>query len=117
MKKIFNSIIVLMILAALFLTSCGSAPKSNDNTLKVLASTTFLADITQNIAGDRAKVKSLLPIGADPHSYQAAPCGCGEDIRKRFADFERFGIRTLYRDVAGKCRGAERMIVEAHRQV
>jgi ABC-type Zn uptake system ZnuABC Zn-binding protein ZnuA len=73
MKKFFNSIIGLIGLAALFLTSCGSAPKRNDNTLRVLASTTFLADITQNIAGDRAQVESLLPIGADPHSYQAAP--------------------------------------------
>jgi len=73
MKKVFNSIIGLTVLSALFLTSCGSVQSSNDNTLKVLASTTFLADITQNIAGDRAQVESLLPIGADPHSYQAAP--------------------------------------------
>ena len=73
MKKIFNSIIGLTVLSGLFLTSCGSAPASSDNTLRVLASTTFLANITQNIAGDRAEVESLLPIGADPHSYQAAP--------------------------------------------
>jgi ABC-type Zn uptake system ZnuABC Zn-binding protein ZnuA len=73
MKKVFNSIIVYITLATLFLTSCGSAPKSDDNTLRVLTSTTFLADITQNIAGDRAQVDSLLPIGADPHAYQAAP--------------------------------------------
>jgi ABC-type Zn uptake system ZnuABC Zn-binding protein ZnuA len=41
--------------------------------LTVLASTSFLADIAQNVAGGRAEVKSLLPLGADPHSYQAAP--------------------------------------------
>ena len=73
MKRFFNSIIATLTLTALFLTSCGSVPKDNDNTLRILASTTVLADITQNIAGDRAQVESLLPIGADPHSYQAAP--------------------------------------------
>lgn len=39
----------------------------------VLASTTFLADIARNIAGDRLQVDSLLPVGADPHSYQSVP--------------------------------------------
>jgi len=112
MKKFFNSIIGLTILTALFLTSCGSAPKSNDNTLRVLASTTVLADITQNIAGDRAKVESLLPIGADPHSYQAAPV----DVAKisdsdllilNGLEYENF-IMPLLENV-----GAKKMTVEA----
>lgn len=112
MKKVFNSIIGLTTLAALFLASCGSAPKSNDNTLKVLASTTFLADITKNIAGDRAQVESLLPIGADPHSYQAAPA----DVAKisdsdllilNGLEYENF-IMPLLENI-----GAKKMIVEA----
>lgn len=44
----------------------------------ILASTTILADITRNVAGDRRQVVSLLPPGADPHEYQAAP----SDVRK-----------------------------------
>jgi len=39
----------------------------------VLASTTFLADIAQHIAGDQLTVESLLPTNADPHSYQPSP--------------------------------------------
>ncbi|HMV30311.1 MAG TPA: zinc ABC transporter substrate-binding protein, partial [Anaerolineales bacterium] len=73
MKKIFNTIIVTLTFSALLLAGCGSAPQSGSDTLKVLASTTFLADIAQNIAGDRVQVESLLPVGADPHAYQAAP--------------------------------------------
>ncbi|MBK8782327.1 MAG: zinc ABC transporter substrate-binding protein [Anaerolineales bacterium] len=73
MKKIINTIIVTLTLSALFLTGCGSALQSSDNAVRVLASTTFLADITQNVAGDRLTVDSLLPVGADPHAYQAAP--------------------------------------------
>jgi len=52
-------------------TPSGSAQDRPDSA--ILASTTFLADITRNIAGDRFPVESLLPIGADPHSYQPTP--------------------------------------------
>lgn len=73
MKKIFNNIVVTMTLAALFLTACGSTSQSGSNAGSVLTSTTFLADIAQNIAGDRLTISSLLPVGADPHSYQPTP--------------------------------------------
>lgn len=73
MKKIINTIIVMLTLSALFLTGCGSASQGSDNAVSVLASTSFLTDITQNVAGDRVQVVSLLPIGSDPHAYQAAP--------------------------------------------
>ncbi|MBI5946456.1 MAG: zinc ABC transporter substrate-binding protein [Chloroflexi bacterium] len=73
MKKFLHTLIFMMTIAALFLTGCGSDSKSSDSTLSVLASTTFLADITRNIAGDRLVIDSLLPIGMDPHSYQPTP--------------------------------------------
>jgi len=59
----------------LFISACGGSPASTAGTTApvILTSTTFLADITRNIAGDRATVESLLPIGADPHSYQPTP--------------------------------------------
>ena len=112
MKKIFNSIIGLTVLSALFLISCGSVPSSNDNTLRILASTTFLADITQNIAGDRAQVESLLPIGADPHSYQAAPADVAKISESDLLvlnglEYEQF-IETLLQNAGNK-----KMIVEA----
>jgi ABC-type Zn uptake system ZnuABC Zn-binding protein ZnuA len=43
-----------------------------------LTSTTFLADIARNVAGDRVTVESLLSAGADPHEYQAVP----SDVQK-----------------------------------
>jgi ABC-type Zn uptake system ZnuABC Zn-binding protein ZnuA len=73
MKKIFNSINALVLLTLLLSACAGPAPQTNTGNLHVLATTTFLADITQNVAGNRAQVESLLPVGADPHAYQAAP--------------------------------------------
>ncbi len=41
--------------------------------LRVLATETFLADIAQNVAGNRLQVQVLLPIGIDPHEYSPTP--------------------------------------------
>lgn len=36
----------------------------------MVATTTFLADIAQNVAGGRAKIESLIPIGVEPHGFE-----------------------------------------------
>ncbi len=64
--------------AALLLGSlaagCGAARSSSGGgRLDVVAVETFLADIAQNVAGDRFAVKPLLPPGADPHAYEPTP--------------------------------------------
>ena len=41
--------------------------------LGVLAVETFLADVAQNVAGTRLKIDALMPIGADPHSFEPTP--------------------------------------------
>jgi len=112
MKKIINSIITLTALASLFLTGCGSAPKSSDGRLNALTSTTFLADITRNIAGDRISVDSLLPVGADPHAYQAAPSDVAKIAESDLLilnglEYEHF-IEPLLENAGG-----ERRIIEA----
>lgn len=72
--------LLAVVLFAVLLSSCGGQPASNSGTDApvILTSTSFLADITRNIAGDRIDVNSLLPVGADPHSYQPTP----QDVAK-----------------------------------
>jgi ABC-type Zn uptake system ZnuABC Zn-binding protein ZnuA len=75
MKTIVHKAIGLAILLTLALASCtgNQDQRREEGGLQVLASTSFLADIAQNVAGERTKVDFLLPIGADPHAYQATP--------------------------------------------
>ncbi|MCL4261222.1 MAG: zinc ABC transporter substrate-binding protein, partial [Anaerolineales bacterium] len=70
----------IFIIAALLLTACGgqSASSAGLADSPVLASTTLLADIAQSAAGERLHIGSILPVGADPHSYQPAP----QDVTK-----------------------------------
>jgi ABC-type Zn uptake system ZnuABC Zn-binding protein ZnuA len=74
--------VALVVLTGLLLSSCGAAPAGPQAASaaptavglpRVLAAETFLADISQNVAGNRLKVDALLPIGVDPHSYEPAP--------------------------------------------
>ena len=77
-KIMANQAIQAFLLVVLSLTACQSAAGNQADQAAgslptVLATTTFLADIAQNVAGDRLHVESLLPIGVDPHSYEPAP--------------------------------------------
>jgi len=45
--------------------------------LRVVATTTLVADVVVRIGGDAIEVRALLPVGADPHGYQATP----DDLR------------------------------------
>jgi ABC-type Zn uptake system ZnuABC Zn-binding protein ZnuA len=65
-----------LLIFVLLLSACGGpAPREASQTTApvVLATTTFLADIARNVAGDHLAVDSLLSFGADPHSYQPIP--------------------------------------------
>src|ERR1044071_3187918 len=68
MTKRFIFTWTLTILLVGGLSSCFGSPAPD-----VLTSTTILADIARNVAGDQLVTESLLPFGADPHSYQPVP--------------------------------------------
>ena len=52
------------------LVGCGPNNAAADGRLKVVATTPIIADIARQIAGTDADVSSLIPPGADPHSYE-----------------------------------------------
>jgi len=43
---------------------------ATDPVLRVVATTTVFADLAANVAGERALVSSLIPAGADPHTWE-----------------------------------------------
>ncbi len=75
MKKIIIKPVAWLILASLLLTGCqaGQSPSPSSAGLKVLAVESFLADIAQNVAGDRLQVDTLMPRDIDPHAFEPTP--------------------------------------------
>jgi ABC-type Zn uptake system ZnuABC Zn-binding protein ZnuA len=73
MNKI-NFWVRLALLGALLGACSGSIGSSTQpGGLKVLATESFLGDIAQNVAGERLKVETLLPVTVDPHEFQPTP--------------------------------------------
>ena len=57
--------------AALALTACSPATGTTDtDRLRVVASTSILADVVGNVGGEHAEVTSLIGPGVDPHTYE-----------------------------------------------
>jgi len=109
-----NRVLSIALLTILSLTSCGGKPASPSGTTDsvILTSATFLADITRNVAGERLDVESLLPVGADPHSYQPTPRDVTKIVQSKLliingAEYEHF-LEPLLENAEG-----EREVVEA----
>lgn len=66
--------IAAVLLAWLLLAATGCSNSRDDNAagLTIVATTTILGDLAQNVAGNDATVSVLLPVGVDPHDYQAS---------------------------------------------
>ena len=107
----------ILVLASALL-SCNGAPPSSiqgGGAPDLVTTSTILADITRNVAGNRLVVEPLLPIGVDPHSYQPTPQDTAKISQAKVlivngADYEHFlepllenadGQRTLIEASAG----------------
>ena len=64
------------LLAAVALAGCATpstataVAERERERLQVITTTGILADLARNVAGERAEVTSVVPEGADPHSYE-----------------------------------------------
>jgi ABC-type Zn uptake system ZnuABC Zn-binding protein ZnuA len=66
---------VCLVTGATALASCGEERGEGGSTqpVDVVATTSWLADIAQNVAGDRLTVESVVPLDADPHAFEPTP--------------------------------------------
>lgn len=116
MKVGLRSLVATVLLTVFLLGACAPAARpavtEGEAPLKVLAVETFLAEIAQNVAGERVEVESLIPLGLDPHVFEPTP----QDVLKiaesqvlivNGAGFESWLEETLQN------AGGERQVVEA----
>jgi zinc/manganese transport system substrate-binding protein len=65
-------ILIIGAMSLLVLTACGDDEIATDHGLTVVATTTVIGDLVRNVVGPDVTVEVLVPIGADPHDYQAS---------------------------------------------
>jgi ABC-type Zn uptake system ZnuABC Zn-binding protein ZnuA len=115
MKIPYRTTLFLFTVISLFFSACGTATPPDNGSggpLKVLAVESFLTDITQNVAGERIKVDTLIPLGVDPHAYQPTPQDVAKIAESQIlivngAHFEEWLDKTLQN------AGGTRTIIEA----
>lgn len=67
-----KTIVFLFIGMCIILSACSPASSNPSNPL-VVASTTLIGDVVQQVGGDLITLHVLLPVNSDPHSFSAAP--------------------------------------------
>lgn len=80
--SVFKRFAVVLSAAGLLMSGCGedsSGPRSDGNSEErpaepdrptVVATTSVLADVVENLGGDQFAVVSIMPPGADPHTFE-----------------------------------------------
>lgn len=101
-----------VVLAGVLLASgCRAAP-SQENAVRVLAVETFLADMAQNVAGDRLRVGALIPIGVDPHSFEPTPQDVTQIAESQVLVVNGAGFEEWLRPVLNNAGGTH-LVIEA----
>ncbi len=111
---IFQRLAAVLILFSFLASACqpGQKPGGTAGTVKVLAVETYLADIAQNVAGDRLTVQSLMPVGADPHSFEPAPSDIAKVAECNLLIINGGGVETFL-DKLLKNAGGQHTVIDA----
>lgn len=108
-----NLLVFIILLSCVTLTGCQQSartPKSLQ-TIRVLAVEPFLADITQNVAGDRFKIESLVPIGLDPHAFEPTPQDVAKIANSEILIINGAGLETWLKPTLENAGGSRTVIV------
>jgi len=103
----------VLIFIALIISSCNPQTPLLDeaNNLKIVATTSIVADVVAQVGGDLVDVQILLPEGTDPHNFEPTP----QDIAK-IADADVIfahgaGLETFLENLI-ESAGAEEKVIE-----
>lgn len=76
-RRTFSLFAMFAVLSLLF-SACTQSPETTSGKLNVVATTTFIGDVTKQIGGDLIDLSVMMPVGADPHSFEPTPADLGK---------------------------------------
>ncbi len=115
MKPFFrpNPLAILLLAVLLLAAQCGATPPPTGTPaggetpslapvslaagerLRVVATTTILADIVRNVGGERIALTTLLPGGVDPHTFEPTPRDLATVAGAHVLFANGFGLETF----------------------
>jgi zinc/manganese transport system substrate-binding protein len=99
-----------MLLAALLAPGCGRSDGDAGKRVRVVATTTQVADFARNVGGDRVRVTALLRPNADPHDYEPRPSDVDAVRRARLVLRSGGEVDEWLKDVTESARGDARQV-------
>jgi ABC-type Zn uptake system ZnuABC Zn-binding protein ZnuA len=99
--------------------SCGGEQGALDSgnakseSVEVVTDTSFLADIVQNVAGDRLFAASIVPSGADPHSFEPTPRDAQRISEARAVVINAAGLMPTVDSLLESALGPGTILIEA----
>lgn len=109
---------VAVCIMVLVLCACGAAPATTSSDspagsseqIQAVATISVIADLVQNVGGERVQVQALLPPGSDPHAFTPTP-GDVQAIAQAEIVFENgLGLEAWLAEVIANA-GGERPVV------
>jgi ABC-type Zn uptake system ZnuABC Zn-binding protein ZnuA len=88
-----------------------AAPPAKGQGLNVLAVETFLADIAQNVAGDRLAIRALMPLGVDPHGFEPTPQDVAIVARSQVLIANGAGVEMFLEELLHNAGGQRQVVV------
>jgi ABC-type Zn uptake system ZnuABC Zn-binding protein ZnuA len=77
-SSLFLTLLPVLAIFGSLLSACSAIPKTSGEKLTVVATTTFIGDVTTQVGGDLVDVSVMMPVGVDPHSFEPAPADIGK---------------------------------------
>ena len=111
-----NYLWILVGLGLLLLNACNpglNTTTSSGGDPKVVAVNGTLADIAQEIAGDRVDIDVLIPPGADPHTFQPTPRDVAKIADSKMLIANGAGLEEWLQEVIDNAGGQSMLIIAA----
>jgi ABC-type Zn uptake system ZnuABC Zn-binding protein ZnuA len=120
--NLFRPLLFLLLVGALPLLGACQAPARTAPVApaaaeapglpRPLAVESFLADIAQNVAGDRLEVATLMPLGLDPHAFEPTPQDVARVGESDILIVNGAGFEEWLQEVLDNA-GGKRLVIEA----
>lgn len=103
----------VLLLAAALLSGCGGRAEGVGGTegrVKVVATTTMVADVVRQVGGELIELRVLLPNEADPHTFEAAPRDMAAVADADVVFANGAGLETFMEDLLENAGGEAAMV-------
>jgi ABC-type Zn uptake system ZnuABC Zn-binding protein ZnuA len=103
-----SALLAFCLIIALLLAPLMALPISANNKLKIVATTSIVADLVKNVVGENAEIVTLVPADSDAHTFEPSPAdsaalAAADVIFEIGLGFE-FWLDRLYESSGSKAR-------------